>query len=351
MEQVPREPEDYGRYPDGWDEDKWQSQMEEHPLFMSKLNESGELPPLVEAIQQLKFDPELNSKAELADKYRVDGNENFRLKKYKWAVDSYSEGIKLKAPDPKLNSVLYGNRAASHLRLGNLRSALNDSLESVKLDPENAKSVTRAADCLFQLAKYRECVDFCKKHMSTNDSLEGFMVKSMKKLSDEAEKEQQKKKRHLQEQQFKQQILNAIEKRGISLADQEAPFRSLHPASEGISVSLTEDGSLTWPVIFMYPEYGQTDFIQAFHEDDKFIDQLVVLFDSGNSPAWDVKGKYKADSLNVYFMGNKSADLVQVDVQASLKQVLSSKSFTLTSANPTFTVAPKWIQSCENCHY
>lgn len=37
--------------------------MEQHPFFMTKLPEEGEpLPPLLEAIQQLKYDPEENTK-------------------------------------------------------------------------------------------------------------------------------------------------------------------------------------------------------------------------------------------------------------------------------------------------
>lgn len=27
------------------------------------------------------------------------------------------------------------------------------------------------------------------------------------------------------------------------------------------------DGRLVWPVIFLYPEYETTDFVQEFHED------------------------------------------------------------------------------------
>lgn len=32
------------------------------------------------------------------------------------------------------------------------------------------------------------------------------------------------------------------------------------------TVCIAEDGSLQWPVIFLYPEHGQTDFIEAFNE-------------------------------------------------------------------------------------
>lgn len=32
-------------------------------------------------------------------------------------------------------------------------------------------------------------------------------------------------------------------------------------------VHVAEDGqSLNWPVVFLYPEYGQTDFIESFND-------------------------------------------------------------------------------------
>ena len=51
------------------------------------------------------------------------------------------------------------------------------------------------------------------------------------------------------------------EERGLSsLTDLE------HSIPENPGVQLADDGSLSWPVLFVYPEHHQTDFIQAFHE-------------------------------------------------------------------------------------
>lgn len=46
----------------------------------------------------------------------------------------------------------------------------------------------------------------------------------------------------------------------LSLLSLQGP----HPSGE--KVHLDTDGNLVWPVIFLYPEYGQTDFIAAFNE-------------------------------------------------------------------------------------
>lgn len=37
----------------------------------------------------------------------------------------------------------------------------------------------------------------------------------------------------------------------------------------GAKVQLDADGNLKWPVLFLYPEHEQTDFIAAFHENSR----------------------------------------------------------------------------------
>lgn len=43
---------------------------------------------------------------------------------------------------------------------------------------------------------------------------------------------------------------------------------SLNVSGQG-KVTLDNDGVLHWPVLFVYPEHSQTDFIQAFNENDR----------------------------------------------------------------------------------
>lgn len=37
----------------------------------------------------------------------------------------------------------------------------------------------------------------------------------------------------------------------------------------GARLSIDGQGRLSWPVLFLYPEYAQSDFISAFHEDSR----------------------------------------------------------------------------------
>jgi len=53
-----------------------------------------------------------------AEAYKEDGNHEFQKKKYRIAIDNYTEAIKCRCPDRKLNAVLYTNRAAAQFHLG-----------------------------------------------------------------------------------------------------------------------------------------------------------------------------------------------------------------------------------------
>ena len=50
--------------------------------------------------------------------FKEDGNNNFKLKKYRWAIDNYAAGIKCRCADRLLNAVLYSNRAVANYHLG-----------------------------------------------------------------------------------------------------------------------------------------------------------------------------------------------------------------------------------------
>jgi len=59
--------------------------------------------------------------SELAATYKEDGNYNFKIKKYRLAIMSYTEGLKQQCGNSRLESELYNNRAAAHFFLKNYR--------------------------------------------------------------------------------------------------------------------------------------------------------------------------------------------------------------------------------------
>lgn len=132
--------------------------MEEHPLFMTKPpNNPDEIPPLVEAMRQLKYGEDCNSPQELAKQYKLDGNENFKLKKFDLAVEAYTKGLSYLEKEldetAELKSVLYSNRAACHVMQKNFQQAINDCKEALKINPENMRARLRMEESLYKLRK------------------------------------------------------------------------------------------------------------------------------------------------------------------------------------------------------
>ena len=45
--------------------------------------------------------------------------------------------------------------------------------------------------------------------------------------------------------------------------------RSISDGGLDVKVHLDTDGVLHWPVLFVYPEFNQTDLISSFNENDR----------------------------------------------------------------------------------
>lgn len=100
----------------------WFKEMSKHPFFMKEPPKPGdELHPMLEGLQQLKYDPLENTLEDLASTYKDDGNFDMKNKKYRMAIYSYTEGLNQKCENNELNATLYNNRSAAHFFLKNYR--------------------------------------------------------------------------------------------------------------------------------------------------------------------------------------------------------------------------------------
>ncbi|XP_036034865.1 tetratricopeptide repeat protein 4 isoform X2 [Onychomys torridus] len=342
-------------YRGGFREDQWEEEFDKIPLFMKKAPseiDPKEFPDLA-CLQSIIFDDE-RSPEEQAKAYKDEGNDYFKEKDYKKAVVSYSEGLKKKCVDPDLNAVLYTNRAAAQYYLGNFRSALNDVLAARKLKPGHLKAIIRGAICHLELKHFAEAVNWCDEGLQV-DAKE----KKLLEVRAKADKLKRMEERDLRrarlkekkEQRQNEALFQAIKARNIRLVSEavgkDEDSASSGPAEiflDGLSsenpcgarLSLNNQGRLSWPVLFLYPEYTQSDFIAAFHEDSRFIDHLKVMF--SEAPSWDSEQKYHPDKLEVYFEDEDRAELYQVSPWSTLLQVLQHPRYSVKALTPTFVV-------------
>lgn len=334
-------------YTEGWPEDRWEKEIEKHPFFMKKTPEPGEeLSPLLEGLQQLKYGEDENTPEELVNSYKEDGNFNFKHEKYRLAIMNYTEGIRTKCKDTDLMAQLYNNRAAAHFMLKNYRSSLNDCKFALKLKPDYAKVLNRAATCCFHVKDYEQCIDFCDQildesptdkiilHLKSQAAAAGERLERDKRKQDRLEKKLDKE---------EEELLDIIRSRGVNLelieGKRNPDLKDLEPQVPQIaqnSVHLDAQNKLIWPVMILYPEVQQTDFIQNFHEDASLLEQLEQLFHE--PPEWDSEERYTIENINVYFEGKDKSSLHKVNICQSLGKILQDKRFIVRGGTPAFLV-------------
>ncbi|NXI35945.1 TTC4 protein, partial [Galbula dea] len=281
-----------------------------------------------------------------------EGNEYFRERNYKKAVIAYTEGLKKKSEDPELNAVLHTNRGAAQFYLGNYRSALNDAIQAKKLKPTHLKAIIRGALCHMELKNFSEAIAWCE---------EGLQIDSKeKKLVEVRAKADKLKGRDpegmlleirtdfcipwqcravvcidlLCERNIRLVLEPSNEEEEISDGLAKICLDGFHSDNAtGAKVHLDADGNLNWPVLFLYPEHEQTDFIAAFHENSRFIDHLMVMF--AELPPWDLERKYLPSNLELYFEDEERAEMYKLSPEHTLLQMLQHKRYFVKAGTPT----------------
>ncbi|CAD5121343.1 DgyrCDS9866 [Dimorphilus gyrociliatus] len=329
------------------------AELDRHPAFMKEIKPSDVDNEYVQALMSLKYETE--DTRENAESYKEEGNRHFKLKKYKWAIDNYTAGIEEKCPDKDLNAILYSNRAAANYHRGNYGSALRDASLARKFKKDHMKAVIKGAECCIKLSRFDDAMEWCKYGLLLDESQE-----KIQKLNEEAktkliEKNKKERKAIAERKRLlrkKTDLMSAIKTRGIRLTmdgnvvdlsnEEQIEKVDLENCHSGVSVYLSEDGSMVWPVMFLYPEYGQTDFIQEFQEADSFADHLKVIFAKDcEPPPWDTEFKYKYNNLEIFFENKDERKLYKIRPSMKLLEALKMKKFFVEDGTPAFILLPK----------
>ncbi|RNA17831.1 tetratricopeptide repeat 4 [Brachionus plicatilis] len=298
-------------------------------------------------IRQLKWDPDDTPK-EKAIKLKDEGNLYFRAKNYSQAVVSYTMALKEELDhDDDLKSTLHQNRAAAHYHIKNYRSSLSDCVFARKFNPKNIKPIYRGAECSYELKKFDDCIKWCDMGLEIDS--EDAKLRSLRSKAESEKKshEKEKRKKEMVERKRNQtfgKIWSLIKAKGIEVQENEKMFFSLleNPANsqqKRVSISSQNDCELNWPVIFLYPEMGQTDFIEEFSENSIFSDHLNVMF--SQSPDWDSQKMYNPSSIQIYYDNRKKGKLMKIDHQMTLMDALRKEGMIIQMGTPSFVLLKK----------
>ncbi|RHZ46535.1 hypothetical protein Glove_615g4 [Diversispora epigaea] len=311
------------------------------PLFMTELPEEEEESETLAALQSLMYE---GSPEEIADNFKNQGNDCFKNKKYQDAIIYYTKALEeSKCQDNKILEDCLTNRAAVNLELQNYRKVLTDCAKVIKSNPKNIKAYYRSAKALYELNKIDEAIDCCDhgiKIGSNNTALLKFKESCIKKKEILDTKIRLKKERELKEREEKDALEKALKSRKIKMEITN------NIDNNNSSVHLNSENQLIWPVVFLYPEYKQSDFITEFNEENTFQDHLEIMFGDNSAP-WDVSKKYiNIDKLEIYYEynleggggGEGAPRLLKINKNCNLRKVLSHPKYIVKNGIPSFFI-------------
>ncbi|XP_037626511.1 tetratricopeptide repeat protein 4 isoform X2 [Sebastes umbrosus] len=315
------------KYKNGFSEDNWEEEFDAIPMFMKKAPEEidPKKHPELACLQAIIHDED-RPPEEQAKSLKDEGNAYFKEKNYEKAILSYTAALKKKCGDQELDTVILTNRAAAHFHLGNMRSALNDAAAAKKIKPDHLKALIRGAQSCIELRNFAEAIHWCDEGLKVHPT--DKKLQEMRATADKHKRaaERDARKAKIKEKKLhgeKEALLAAIKDRGIKLLQSSKPHKRGSDSEDedegssaaisqlrldglssqdatGAQVFLDEQRSLHWPVLFLYPEHQQTDFISAFCENNCFTDHLAVMFGE-ELPPWDADRKYHSQNLQLYF--------------------------------------------------
>ena len=185
-----------------------------------------------------------------------------------------------------------------------------DCGRAISFNPQNVKAYFRSAKALFALERVEECLDCCKRGLAVDPSNNTFReiakkanvlgerLAELARLSAIKEKakieEATKFNAALQSRKYKMKTLDPENE------DENEEIKSLqHPEADLYRMQLFPEGEMSFPVLFLYPEFSQSDMISSFRENDTFYSHFELMFEQ--AAPWDQAQLYHPQTLDWYF--------------------------------------------------
>ena len=342
--------DEFGRY--RIDNRVWtMNEIRDHPLFMTDVpSDPRDIDnyPLLTALQSVLYDDQ--SPEELAEHFRKQGNEAMKFQASRIALQNaltfYTKGLEMECKDDKLNAVLHANRAAVGLKLGEHLKVVDDCRAAVRLDPKNLKAWSRGARASEALGLAEQGLAFCRGALRLEGSEDKTLLSEVKRLQrqlQELHRKQQTAQREMRMEDARVKdamqasasaVRNALELRGSRLGPALFDLAMYRMANGGITphpklVEGEDDPAIEWPLLLLYDEVNQSDFVASFDERCALEDQLQLMFPEDRCVEWDVQGKYVWNRLAVYLEyypeGSDETSMFKIDCSAAVKTLLTER--------------------------
>ncbi|GMM51611.1 HSP70/90 family co-chaperone [Starmerella bacillaris] len=317
--------------------DEMLADLNQIPFFMTEFKEGDEENPQIEALRALAYDGEPD---EIAENFKAQGNDCFKTKKFKDAIQFYTQALDQKCGKNDIDIACLGNRAQCNLELKNYRRCITDCSRVLDIDSSNIKAWFRSSKAFYLLDKMDECIACCDRGLQVDSE-----NKQIKDLREDAIKRKHKLE-ELEAARIKKQELAAKKKAVLKEAadERQLEFRysiqnqdNYKAVELKLEDSLDPKSTLHFPVLALYPLNMESDIMQDVDENVTIEDILVHLFST--PPAW-ANNDYSPENLDV-FVQTSSGGLARAGVNTTLGRVFSAKGVVLIDNMARIYVVPK----------
>ncbi|KAJ1757262.1 HSP70/90 co-chaperone [Coemansia sp. RSA 2167] len=330
---------------------KLNTDLENIPLFMTHLP-TDDTNPAVEALKSLISE---EAPEDMAQKFKTEGNTSFHRKRYDQAVAHYTHALSFDHDNNELKVSLFTNRAAANLELHNYARVLEDCKSALQIKSNTPKALFRAARACIMVGKFDEADECCEWALRLDPESKELRkmqddVKEARRALEVREKEQEKRENaRLEKREMVQQAIAIRSGLTFDLSPDNMKKRDLYAweVSEHCVELDPESAHLLWPVVFLYPESKESDFVQQFDEATSLYDMLATVL--AQPPPWDNQQRpaYTVDSVDTYFLARplggmeKDERLVKVKSTMRLATILENPKYNILDGIPSFLVLPK----------
>lgn len=316
------------------------SELEQIPFFMSELKESEEENPTVEALRALAYEGE---PWEVADNFRVQGNECFKQGKYKDAAQFYTQALDQKTERQVINVKCLGNRAQCHLEMKNYRKCITDCTRVLDIEPDNTKAWFRSAKAFLLLDKVDESLVCCQRGFEYDAENAGLLsikeLATKRKLRLEELRMEAERRQELKENKARTLKL-ALSSRNLKSKYTITNYDSSNPGNLSCTLESELDPTSTFyfPVLVLYPLSMESDIMQQVDENvtiGSILDQLFT-----EPPAWANPKEYSVDQLEAYVQ-TESGGLAKVGRKFTLGKAFATPQVIMVDNMARIYVVPK----------
>lgn len=297
------------------------------PFFMTDIDETdgaGGENTGIEALKALAYDGE---PSEIAENFKNQGNDQFKIKQYKNAIEYYNKAIAVDLDDKSFMATLHSNRAACNMELKNYRKCINDCVQALNFDPKNIKAYYRMAKAFFTIEKYDEATQALEfslaidsENLASKTLLQKVQARKHELETIQAKKEADR----LHKEILADKLKTAVNGRGYTIINTARPAELLSDAKLSLEDPEDIESQLIFPAMIMYPTTDEFDFIASVSELSTPW-ELMELVLQGH-PEWSEDGKHEnftPKKLDAY-METESGGLIKVGKKASLHKALST---------------------------